>query len=362
MRTPPHFADRRPHSHASTTGDTVSLDIPQLHAQFPPRISPFTAQVEESTRAFVRRFGLVPDEAARRHHERSLLGTLMSRAYPHSGPVELALVTDWISCMLVLDDQFDETRLGQEPERLRAVCDEVLGWLPADGTVDERPTASVDASITRAFRPAYADLWRRTAPYTSDTWRARLAGHIGAFFDTCVWEAENRRTGRVPGLAEYIEHRGRALMPYLDLIEVTTHAEIPEEVYRLPEFTEMNQALSDADLWTNDLFSCEKEALLSDPHNLVLVHRHEHGTDLQTAANAVGAMVQERFDRFTELSGSFPGPALEAELSPAELAMLRRHVEGLRSWLSGQLQWRFETHRFDPSRLEGSNATGSTPL
>ncbi|MFF8424844.1 hypothetical protein ACF07Y_06730 [Streptomyces sp. NPDC016566] len=340
----------------------MTLRMPPLHSDFPTRISPFTDSVEQSTRAFVARFGLVPDRAARDHHARSLLGTLMSRAYPHSGETELALVTDWISCMLVLDDQFDETRLGQDPDRLRRVCDEVLRWLPADGTVPALPQNPVEASLSRVFHPAYADLWRRTAPYTSDTWRARFAGHVGAFFDTCVWESRNRLTGRVPGLAEYIEYRGRALMPYLDLIEVTTHAEVPEEIYRLPEFTEMNQALSDADLWTNDLFSCEKEALLGDPHNLVLVHRHEHGCDLQTSVDAVGAMVQERFDRFTELSRTFPGPALAAELSPAERESLRRHIEGLRSWLSGQLQWRYETGRFDPTRPEVVSATGSTPL
>ncbi|MEV4443202.1 hypothetical protein AB0K09_30205 [Streptomyces sp. NPDC049577] len=343
--------------------ESPRLRMPRIRTEFPARIGPFTEQAEERTRAFVRRFGLVPDEAARQHHERSLLGTLMSRAYPHAGLDELVLVTDWISCMLVLDDQFDETRLGQEPERLRRVCDEVLGWLPADGVVDDDgPSASVDASITRAFRPAYADLWRRTVPHTSATWRARLAGHIGDFFETCVWEAENRLTGRTPGLDEYISYRGRALMPYLDLIEVTTHHEIPEEIYRLPEFTELNQALSDADLWTNDLFSCEKEALLGDPHSLVLVYRHEHGTDLQTAVDAVGVMVQERFDRFTELSRTFPGPELRSELSPAELEALRRHIEGMRSWLSGQLQWRFETLRFDPTRPEVTGATGSTPL
>ncbi|MFF9088245.1 hypothetical protein ACF1BE_17820 [Streptomyces sp. NPDC014991] len=340
----------------------MTLRMPPLRTDFPSRISPFTDSVEQSTRAFVDRFGLVPDRAARDHHARSLLGTLMSRAYPDSGESELALVTDWISCMLVLDDQFDETRLGQDPDRLRRVCDEVLEWLPADGTVPERPPAPVDASLSRVFRPAYADLWRRTAPYTSATWRARFAGHVGAFFDTCVWEARNRRTGRVPTVAEYIGYRGRALMPYLDLIEVTTHAEVPEEIHRLPEFTEMNQALSDADLWTNDLFSCEKEALLGDPHNLVLVHRHEHGCDLQTSVDAVGAMVQERFDRFTRLSRSFPATALAAGLSPAGQASLSHHIEGLRSWLSGQLQWRYETGRFDPTRPEVVSATGSTPL
>lgn len=203
------------------------------------------------------------------------------------------------------------------------------------------------------------------APHRSahlPTWRARLAGHIGAFFETCVQESENRLTGQVPDLDEYIAMRGRALMPYLDLIEVTTHAAVPEEIYGLPEFAEMNAALSDADLWTNDLFSCEKEALLGDPHNLVLVHQHAHGTDLQASADAVGVMIQGRFDRFTELSATFADrltPELRA-LFPED--RLERHIAGLRSWLTGQLKWRFETLRFDPTRPEVTSATGSTPL
>ncbi|SEE09496.1 hypothetical protein SAMN04490357_6892 [Streptomyces misionensis] len=334
--------------------------MPHIHVEFPAELSPYADDAEAGTRAFVARYGLVPDEAARRHHERSLLGTLMGRAYPHAGAFELQLVTDWISTMLVLDDQFDETSLGTDPERLREVCAEVLGWFTADGSVDESVTPA--HSITKVFRPAYADLWRRTVPLTSPAWRTRLAGHVADFFETCAWESENRLTGRVPELDEYIARRGRALMPYLDLIEVTTHAEVPEEIYRLPEFAEMNAALSDADLWTNDLFSCEKEALLGDPHNLVLVHQHAHGTDLQTSADAVGAMIQGRFDRFTELSEHFvdgltPG---QRALFPAD--RLARHVAGLRSWLTGQLKWRFETLRFDPSRPEVAGATGSTPL
>ncbi|MGW1657999.1 terpene synthase family protein [Streptomyces atratus] len=340
----------------------MTLRMPQIRVDFPTELSPFRDQVEESTRTFVRRFGLVPDEVARRHHERSLLGTLMSRAYPHAGRTELALVTDWISCMLVLDDQFDETDLGKDPERLRAVCREVLGWLTPDGSVAEAAPDAAEHSVVTAFRPAFADLWRRTRPYTSDAWRTRLAGHIGAFFDTCAWEAENRLTGRTPELDEYIAMRGRALMPYLDLIEVTTHFEIPAEIYRLPVFTELNQSLSDADLWTNDLFSCEKEALLGDPHNLVVVHRHAHGTDLQTAADAVGEMVQGRVTTFTDLSRTFPDTPLRDSLDPSLLAPLARHAAGLRSWLTGQLRWRYETRRFDPTRPEVTSAAGSTPL
>lgn len=340
----------------------MPLRMPHIHVEFAPEISPYAEQAEAGTRAFVARYGLAPDEAARRHHERSLLGTLMGRAYPHTGASELQLVTDWISTMLVLDDQFDETSLGTSPAQLRRVCDEVLSWFTADGSVDDAATPAPGHSVAAAFRPAYADLWRRTAPLTSAPWRARLAGHIGAFFETCVWESENRLAGRVPDLDEYIAMRGRALMPYLDLIEVTTHTEVPEEIYGLPEFAEMNAVLSDADLWTNDLFSCEKEALLGDPHNLVLVHRHAHGTDLQTSADAVGVMIQGRFDRFAELSATFAHrltPELRA-LFPAD--RLDRHIAGLRSWLTGQMKWRFETLRFDPTRPEVTSAAGSTPL
>jgi len=340
----------------------VSLRMPQFRVDIPLEMSPYVHQVEASTRAFVRRFDLAATEADRHHHERSLLGTLMSRAYPHSGLTELALVTDWISCMLVLDDQFDETDLGLAPDRLRAVAAEIISWLRADGVVEDPATAGAEFPLTAVFRPAFADLWRRTREYTSPTWRRRMAGHIAAFFDTCAWEAENRLAHRVPTFKEYLDRRGIALMPYLDLIEVTTHAEVPEEIYQLPEFVELNQALSDADLWTNDIFSCEKEALLGDPHNMVLVYQHEFGVDMQTAVDVAGEMTQERFDRFAELSRMFPDEVLGDDVDPSTQDLIRAHVAGLGSWLTGQLQWRYESLRFDPTRPEVISAAGTTPL
>ncbi|GHE74518.1 hypothetical protein CP980_28455 [Streptomyces vinaceus] len=335
--------------------------MPHINVEFPPHISPLADRVEGHTREFVRRFGLVPDEASRRHHEDSLLGTLMSRAYPYAGFDELALVTDWISCMLVLDDQFDETRLGTEPDRLRHICATVLGWLPSEG-VPPLPDTTAEDSFTAAFRPAFHDLWERTCAYTTPVWRKRFTEHIAAFFETCAWEAGNRSTGRLPELDEYRKMRGCALMPYLDLVEVARHWEVPAAVYGLPEFAEMNQALSDADLWTNDLFSCEKETLLGDPHNLVLVYQRAHGTDLQTAADAVAGLIQARSDRFTELAAGCYENALRSGVGEPVREALERHVEGLRTWLSGQLQWRFETGRFNPARPEIVNASGITPL
>ncbi|MCK9896357.1 hypothetical protein [Frankia sp. AgB32] len=340
----------------------MAFEIPPLDPRRLAELSPFTDEAEQSTREFVRRFRLAPDEAARHHHERSLLGTLMGRAYPHAGPVELCLVTDWISCMLVLDDQFDETELGRDPDLLRRACAEILGWLPVEGPGADAPPHEPVRFVPEVFRSAFSDLWNRLGLRTTPAWRARMTAHLSAFFDTCVWESENRRSGRVPGIDEYLRMRRSALMPYLDLIEVTTRWEVPLDLYRLPDLTELNAALSDADLWTNDLFSCEKEILLGDQHNLVLVHLNAHGGSLQESAREVARMTQERIDYFNELSGRFVARNLRDQADHALVQRMEAHLRGLASWLSGQNRWRHETRRFDPGRPEVQDASGTTAL
>jgi hypothetical protein len=332
----------------------VGLRPPDLQVPFPLEINPSARHAEQHGRDFVRRFGLVPGEASRRHHDESLLGTLIARTYPTAARADIELITDWMSCMLVVDDQFDETELGIQPDRLRQVADQILEWLPVTGG----PPAG--GGRESPFAAAFTDLWQRTCVHMSVEWRRRFVGHVDRFFDCCRWEAHNRLHRLVPGLAEYRSMRGRALMPYLDFIELTTRAEIPDPIYHRPELTELYQSLSDAVLWTNDLFSCEKEALLGDVHNLVLVYQHAHGTDLQTAADVAGEMIQDRIDTFVTLVREFREGRLLSHIDGDLRDTLDRHVTAMCSWLRGQLQWRYETHRFDPDRPEILTAADSS--
>jgi hypothetical protein len=321
--------------------------LPVLDVPFPLGTNPATERAERHGRDFVRRFGLISDEAALAHHDGSLLGSLIGHAYPEAAPADLELVTDWIGCNLVLDDLFDETELGRHPDRMREYCRRVIGWLP----VGDEPAAADDSP----FAAAYADLWRRARLVMSRGWCRRFVGHFESFLDCCCWEAENRLTGRIPSPRRYRAMRGRALMPYLDLIELTRHAEIPDEVYRLPAFTELNQALSDAVLWTNDMFSCEKEELLGDVHNLVTAYRHADGMSMQEAVDLVGVLIQDRINEFAELADRFVAdqvPGADGGLRD----QLSGHLSTMRAWLRGQLEWRYETYRFSPDRVRAGLA------
>lgn len=322
----------------------MQLNYPELDVPFPMATNAFTDRAEEHGRQFVRRFDLVATAAARKHFDESLLGTLVGRACPRADRPTLELVADWMGCNLVLDDLFDETGIGQDPRSLREFCDKVLSWLPEGGPVTEH-----DGS---PFARAYTDLWERTCAHMGPTWRRRFTRHFGLFLDRCVWEAKNRKDGSTPAVDEYLRMRACAFMPYVDLLEVTSHWEIPQEIYDTEIVGELNLSLSECVLWTNDLFSCEKEYRLGDVHNLVVVLCHAKNIDLQTAADVVSEMVQNRINDFVVTTDEFLDQLLPERYDAALRSALTLHIANMRSWLRGQLQWRYETKRNDDSNLQ----------
>lgn len=313
------------------------MRYPEFHIPFPLAINPYADRAEQHGREFVRRFDLVLTDDAKRHFDESLLGILVSSACPRADRVTLELLADWMACNLVLDDLFDETEIGMDPIRLRKLCDQVVAWLPATG-----PVANHDDS---PFARAYADLWKRSCVHMGPTWRQRFNHHFAEFFNRCVWEAENRKNQRIPPVDEYIKMRACGFMPYVDLLELAAHWEIPQDIYSAEIFGELNLALSESILWMNDLFSSEKEYRLGDVHNLVVVIRHADGIDLQTAADAVSEMIQGRINDFVTLSQRFSEEYIPTWHDSLVRAALTRHITNMRSWMRGQLHWRYQTKR-----------------
>jgi Terpene synthase family 2, C-terminal metal binding len=302
-----------------------SISIPRLHVSFPVERSPHVKRAEDGACRYLR------------DHESARLATLTGSTYPLASVDDLQLVTEWISVNLVLDDLFDQTELGRDPDGVAGWAARVLECLPAD-----LPRNNVGISREPVLR-AYSDLWRRTAPRMSREWRLRFAGHVRDFLSVCRWEAANRRNDRIPDLGEYITKRGCALHPYLDLVELTTGAELPTG-FPGSDLARLHQVVSDADLWTNDLFSFVQEAQRGDPHNLVTVHAAAHNCTVAEAVTRVAALVQERIDESARLCAAVAA----AGIPSMPLAELDAHLRALRGWVAGQLAWRYATRRFDP--------------
>ena len=64
---------------------------------------------------------LVKDEAAIARLRDAKVASLVARAYPSAPLDPLAIITDWITWLFVLDDECDEAGIGKRPERLAAL-------------------------------------------------------------------------------------------------------------------------------------------------------------------------------------------------------------------------------------------------
>lgn len=125
---------------------------------------------------------------------------------------------------------------------------------------------------------------------------------------------------------------------------MATGAELPEPDDQPADLVELHRAVSDADLWTNDLFSCVQEAERGDPHNLVLVLAEARNRAPDDAVRDVAEMVQGRIDTVARLVSRVEEHGVPG-LSDSGLAA---HLHSLQCWVSGQLVWRYETGRFVP--------------
>jgi hypothetical protein len=95
----------------------------------------------------------------------------------------------------------------------------------------------------------------------------------------------------------------------------------------------MVQACNNIVCWSNDLFSCAKEARQGDVHNLVLVLQHAQQLSLQEAINEAVRMHNEEVAIFVALEKLLPLKGLESDYE------LLRYVSVLRSWIIGNYDW-----------------------
>lgn len=78
----------------------------------------------------------------------------------------------------------------------------------------------------------------------------------------------------------------------------------------------------------------------ADDHNLIVVIMHQEKVDVQTAMDIAGDMFKENMDRFFLERDNLPswGPEIDKQVD--------LFVDGLGYWISGNINWSFETERY----------------
>ncbi|MFI9627698.1 terpene cyclase [Streptomyces sp. NPDC052042] len=316
----------------------MDSELPDIYCPFPQRTNPHVPHTRAHLNAWIRNTGLVHRDSARERFEQADFGAFVGMVYPTADAEKLDLVADWFVWLFLVDDQLDDGHLGRSPERVRDVVAMMRSVIDGAGAA---PSGELPAAVV-----ALVDLWERTTPQTAAHWRARFCWHLTKYLTTTTtWEAGNRAAGVVPSEETYIAQRRHtgAIHVCMDLIEIVAGIEAPESIHNDSRFITALEAACNVVCWANDVYSYEKEQVLGEIHNLVHLVRHHRGYGKHQALEHVCAETDRETRRFL---------AAEAELLssyPQLSGMLLPYLDGMRSWMRGNLDWSRQTPRYNPA-------------
>lgn len=312
--------------------------LPELRCPFPARVNRYAEMAHRHTLEWVRRFGLVTDKNALRRLEASRFGWLAARAYPNAAAEELMLVSDWNTWLFIRDDQCDETGIDKDPARLTAVHERLLGILMG------RPCSPEDGALGKALD----DLWSRMRAKATLSWEARFINSVEEYFESSAWEANNRARGICPDVATYTKMRPYTggLYTDIELIEITEQITLPLEIRKHPTIEQLALMTNNVVCWSNDIISLTKELEQQDVHNLVIALRQDDGLELQEAVDRAVEMYHAEVSNFIALEKRLP------EFSSCHAQAVHRYLEVLRSWMRGNLDWAYESARYQTAQTD----------
>ncbi|MDH6706595.1 hypothetical protein P3T27_003322 [Kitasatospora sp. MAA19] len=217
---------------------------------------------------WARQAGLVADAREERRLAAMRLEVLAASALPRGDAQDVALAAQWAAFICWLDDQIGRRDLGSVPGELERFTAPLRHVLARDG---EGATAANGHAVVLAW------LWERTAAGMPARWRERLAADYTDFLSTCEEGVAVRRAGvRLP-LADHNRLRRRTitLLPMLDILERTGHADLVEDPRVDSRLWDLRWAVADVADWANDLASQSDDAAAGQDNLVTLVARRD---------------------------------------------------------------------------------------
>ncbi|MFI0743434.1 hypothetical protein ACH4PU_36000 [Streptomyces sp. NPDC021100] len=312
----------------------VEFDIP-----FPPALNPNLERARPGHMAWLREQGLI-----RTTHEAELylfmqISEATAYTYNRADPDELRLALDMVGWTALFNDQFDGPT-GKQPERTRAVCQELV-------QLTRRPPGAGEPK-TAATR-AWVDVWRRSCHRMSEAWRERAAANWREYIASHTDETDNRTTSSRPSAEEYPRLR-RATVgmgPYLDLTERVYHAELPAQLDQHPALNRMRTLATDVVWLIDDVHSVEREQARGDVHNFVLLLERDRSRP--EAIGSIQARVAQATAEFRQLETRSKALPDELGLTGSQAQALTCYLASMRDFMSGTYQWLRTSPRFRPA-------------
>jgi len=273
---------------------------------------------------------MLPSEHHVRAAHKARTGWLIARAFPTATLGELQLIADWTVLFCVLDDHIEKLKTAVEVEMYLQYLLHVFQTDVARYSEDP-------------FALGMINLRQRILAMASSSHLTYCAGQLAELFAGNVIEARERERAKIPDLASYLQLREVTigLQVMLALADLREGPRLPDCVRENLALQKLVTRASHIVGLANDLFTYEKEILQGELHNIVLVLMKERRlTTAEAVAQAV-AFHDAEVRSFLRETAQLPSFG-------ATDACVRRHVEMLKCWIRGHLDWARETGRYRP--------------
>jgi germacradienol/geosmin synthase len=328
------------------------FELPEFYVGWPARLNPHLESARVHTRAWARQVGILDtpesDETPEIWSAEKLdamdYALLCSYTHPDTPSEELDLVTDWYVWVFYFDDHFlDVYKRPGDEEGGRAHLERLPLFMPLDlAETPPEPTNPVERGL--------ADLWYRTVPSKTPTWRRRFFQATKHLLDESDWELRNINADRVANPIEYIEMRRKVGgAPWsAHLVEHANFVEVPDRISVSRPMRVLKESFADAVHLRNDLFSYDREVNEEgELSNCVLVFERFFDIDTQEAADLTNEVLTSRLYQFENTAlTELPILFLEYGIGPLEQQAVALYVKGLQDWQSGGHEWHMRSSRY----------------
>ncbi|CAM5315619.1 hypothetical protein SABIM44S_00252 [Streptomyces abikoensis] len=310
---------------------------------FPLRMSPDAERARAHTRAWCQDMGMAPTEGAAELWDTYRLDLWSSCVWWYCTGDLLDLVTDWGTWGVMLDDVLEVN----DPALIRGAVDEM-------NQIFEHNDPGALEDDAGPFTVALSDLWQRTREQgMSLRWQRRTADRFSRFLDSYLRDAAYRRDGFWPSVEHYLDNRmwstaSLANMCFNDLAHRCEHG---DAVVTHPVLHAMQRATADHIALVNDVTSVHREAAWNDHINVIpLIQRQYRCTQEEAIRHAV-AMADQRMHAFLALEQALPGLCAGLDAGPGERECIGHLTRGLRSWMSGNIEYHLISPRYEERPL-----------
>ncbi|PRQ04309.1 Germacradienol/geosmin synthase [Enhygromyxa salina] len=341
-----------------------AYELPPLYMPYPARLNPNVEATRTHTKAWAHEMGMLGsrageassftwDEASYDTHDYALL---CAYTHPDLPPAELDLISDWYVWLFFFDDHFLETfKRGRDMAGGKEYLARIRAFMP----LELQPQSSLPTP-TNPVERGMAELWARTAPQTSISWRRRYIADTRDTLETVLWELSNISHGRVANPLEYVAMRrlvGGSLWA-ADLLERAAGIELSDTVVATRPLRVLQDTFADTVSLHNDLMSYQREVEdEGEKSNGVLVLEKFLGVGPQAAAKLANDVLSSRIHQFENtVVAELPLLFEQYALPPNQRLDVRRYANGLMTWLAGDYEWHFLSARYDGHGGHGGSA------